>query len=63
MSQDVPFRWSGKAERAAQLIAAGDLSLTAIAARLGLDRRTLHRWRQAPEFAARVDRHLEEIRT
>ncbi len=66
MSQIVPndrrFKWSGQSEQAAQLIAAGDLSLTEIAERLEVDRRTLHRWRQAPEFASRVDQHIEEIR-
>jgi hypothetical protein len=56
------FRWGQASERAALLVAEGDLSYPAIADRLGVARMTLWRWRQAPEFRARVAEHLAEIR-
>lgn len=56
------FAWNTVSEEAAQLIAEGRLSLSEIAEKLDVDRKTLWNWRQAPEFTARVDEHLEAFR-
>lgn len=50
-----PFRWTGRTLTAARLVAEDLLSDHRIAARVGVDRRQLTRWRQHPEFAARVN--------
>src|SRR4051794_22257426 len=41
-------------DEAAELLAVGELSYSEVAARLGIDGRTVFRWRQDPEFMARV---------
>jgi transposase-like protein len=46
-----------KREQAAQLISEGQYEYGEIAEKLGVDRKTLHRWRNDPRFVARVD-HL-----
>lgn len=56
------FTWNPNSEKAAQLIADGQLSLGQIAEEVGVDRRTLWNWRQIPAFAARVEEHLDEFR-
>ena len=55
------FRWSPLKERAAVLVAEDDLSDAAIADTLGINRRQLTRWRQHPEFAARVAEHVSAL--
>jgi hypothetical protein len=60
---DDHFDWTPKSEEAAQLLAEGDLSTTEIGERLDLGRSTLWRWRQYPEFAAKVEEIRETIRT
>lgn len=56
------FEWSRGRLEAAQLIAYGELSQDEIAARLQITRRTLYEWRQEPDFAARVDEVVGEIK-
>lgn len=56
------FEWTETTEKAAQLIAEGRLTYSAIAAELDVDRKTVWAWRQEPEFTARVDAILEEFR-
>jgi transposase-like protein len=46
---------SGHREEAAQLVAAGRLTLDEIAERMNVTRRQLYTWRQQPEFTARID--------
>ncbi len=46
--------WTGRREEAALLVAQDDLTNEEIAARLGVTRRSLQVWKEAPEFAARV---------
>jgi ParB-like chromosome segregation protein Spo0J len=56
------FKWTEPAELAAELVAEGELSLDAIAERVGVARSTLRRWRQHPQFNARVDEALAGFR-
>jgi hypothetical protein len=56
------FSWSKASDRAAQLIAEGDLTLAQIGESVGRDQRTLWNWRQHPEFVARIDEHLAIFR-
>lgn len=48
------FRWSGRRERAALLVAQDELSDEQIAESVNVTRRALAKWKRAPEFAARV---------
>lgn len=57
------FGWDASSELAAQLIADGDLTQEAIAVRVGVARMTLYTWRKHPDFAARVEQNLAEIRS
>lgn len=57
-----PFRWTTRREQAAGLVAAGVLGDEAIAQQAGIGRPQLWRWRQHPEFAARVDALVAEQR-
>lgn len=63
MSADLPktaqFKWTTAREAAAGLVADDKLSDTAIAAQVGIGRRTLHDWKQRDEFKARVDELIE----
>jgi hypothetical protein len=54
-----PFTWTIAREKAAALLADGELTDREIAAQVGVDRPTLWRWRQHPDFAARVRSILE----
>jgi hypothetical protein len=54
-----PFAWTVARERAAALLADGELSDREVANEVGVDRPTLWRWRQHPDFAARVRSILE----
>lgn len=56
------FEWSSERTQAAQLVAYGELSVGQIAAKVGVTPRALYEWRQAPEFAARVDEVIEEVK-
>lgn len=55
MSENVRLKWTKKLRRAAQLLASGKMPETQIAEELGVNPRTLYRWRQHPEFAAEVE--------
>lgn len=48
------FRWNQAKHEAAQLLAVDELTDDEIGQKVGADPRTLYRWRQHPEFAARV---------
>lgn len=58
MSENVqspaPFEWTKKRHLAAQLLAEDELSDIEIGTKVGINPRQLYRWRQHPEFAARV---------
>lgn len=61
-SQSRPaFRWSKAKRRAAELLAAGELSQDAIADAVGRSRRRLFEWRQHPEFQDAVERQSKEL--
>jgi hypothetical protein len=55
-----PFTWTVAREKAAALLADGELTDREIAAEVGVDRPTLWRWRQHPDFAARVRETVEK---
>lgn len=55
------FQWTKARADAAVLLAENDLSDQAIAERVGVGRMTLFRWRQHPEFAARIAEHVAEF--
>lgn len=68
MSQNVPpatpggpFEWDEQRERAARLLAEGELTETEIAKQLEVDRRTVYRWKQHPDFQARVAEIVQEL--
>jgi len=51
-----PFKWTAQREQAAQLVAEDRLTYPKICEVIGLkDRTTLHRWKQHPDFLARID--------
>ncbi len=60
-----PFEWTVARERAAALLADGELTGEEVADEVGVSRWTLWSWRQHPEFAARVraitERAAEEL--
>jgi len=49
-----PWTWTAARERAAVLFAENEMDVQSIAASVGVDRVTLHRWRQVDEFSGRV---------
>lgn len=55
----VPWKWSPKRRKAAELIAKGELNNTEIATECGVSARSLYKWRRAPEFDVYV-KELEE---
>lgn len=55
------FLWTEPREKAAVLLAENDLSDETIAARVGVTRRTLARWKLDAEFAAKVGDHVGQI--
>jgi transposase-like protein len=48
------FAWTGRKERAAQLLAEDELSDAEIARQAGVSERQLYRWKAHPEFAGRL---------
>lgn len=64
VSQNVTEKpaWTAEKERAALLVAQDRLSDELIAADIGIDRRTLARWKVDETFAARVSQIVEEVK-
>ena len=54
------FDWSKSAVDAAELLADGRHSQEEVAERVGVSRSTVRRWLKDPDFAAKVDEHVEE---
>jgi len=47
--------WNPSKEAAAELVAAGELTIAEIAKRVGVSEKTIDRWKKRPEFQARVE--------
>jgi hypothetical protein len=58
MQQNATWKWTGAREAAAVAVAKDDQDDDEIAAACKINRATLWRWKQSPEFAARVAEHL-----
>lgn len=58
---DLPFPWAEPSIEAAILVAEDRLTDDTIAKRVGVHRSTFYRWKQHPEFKARVKEHLNEF--
>ena len=56
-----PFEWTGAKERAATLLADGELTDQEIAEEVGVNRWTLWSWKQHPDFAARVEETVQQL--
>lgn len=56
------FQWNAKREEAALLVAEDRLTDDEIAKQAGVSRQALDGWKKRPEFAARVEEHLEAFR-
>lgn len=56
------FKWNEPRNKAAELLAAKNLTHQEIADSVGIDRKTLWNWRREPEFAARVEEIVEQNR-
>lgn len=56
------FEWDKTREEAANLIARGELTIGAVADRLGIPVRSLYEWRKHPDFIARVDGLIDDMR-
>lgn len=56
------FQWTVIAQKAAQLLADGDLGVGEIAEQCGVHRQTLWEWRQHLEFTAEVEERKEVLR-
>lgn len=56
------FRWTGKREQAALLVAQDGQSDEQIGRSLGITERTIERWKLAPEFQARVAQLVADMR-
>lgn len=57
MSQNVTWEWTDQREEAALLVAEDRLTDEQIGEKVGVDRRTLARWKLVDDFAARVEEH------
>lgn len=55
------FEWTTRREKAAALVADDAKPDTVIASECGVTRRSLAKWKQAPEFKARVSEHRAAI--
>lgn len=62
MSVESGWNWTQARERAALLVAEDARPDREIAAEVGVSERTLERWKQRPEFVARVAAHVEAFR-
>jgi uncharacterized protein YjcR len=56
---DTVFRWDARREEAADLVAGDWITDREIAAKVGIHVVTLERWKQRPEFRARVEAIVE----
>lgn len=61
-SEAAPFLWTMQTEQAAALMAEGKVPDARIATRLKVDRSTLWRWKQHPEFRERVQSLIAAFR-
>ena len=61
-AENTPFKWNQRSERAAVLLAEDLQTDEQIAAEVGVTRRALAKWKNRPEFAARVQDHLSAFR-
>jgi hypothetical protein len=61
VSGKAPFAWTEAKETAAVLLAEDELTDRQIAEEVGVADRTLWRWKEHPEFAARVKEHADRI--
>lgn len=59
MQRNGQFVWTKKTIEAAQLVADDKLKDEEIAAKLDINRATLTRWKQDPEFQARIKEHVD----
>lgn len=57
-----PFEWSEAKETAAQELAEGSITDKDIADKVEVTRQTLYRWKEHPEFRARVDEYIAAYR-
>ncbi len=61
MLQNVaPFEWDEQREKAARLLADGELTDAEVAGVCDTTRMTLWRWKQHPEFKAKITEHVKE---
>ncbi len=56
-----PFEWTEAASRAVELLAEDRLTDAQIATKVGMSRTTLWRWKQHPEFKAKVTELFDEM--
>lgn len=61
VTESKPFRWDERRTRAALLLAEDSLSNAGIAKTLGVSEVTLWKWRQHPDFKARVTEHVQAL--
>lgn len=61
MQQEKGFRWTAVRAQAAVWVAQDEQSDEQIAEASGVDRVTLHRWKQHPVFATRVQEHVARL--
>lgn len=62
VSVPAPFKWPGRSERAALLVAEDLKPDVEIAKEVGVSERQLERWKQHPDFAERVQEHRDAAR-
>lgn len=55
------FEWTPARDEAAELLAADVLSDRQIAEQVGVSRKSIHDWKQVPEFAAKVQEHAQKL--
>jgi transposase-like protein len=61
VTESKPFRWDERRTRAALLLAEDSLSNAGIANTVGVSEVTLWKWRQQPDFKARVTEHVQAL--
>jgi hypothetical protein len=57
-----PFKWNNRKEEAALLLSQDELTIAAIAEKVGVSKQGISLWRAHPEFLARIDAHIAEFR-